>query len=108
VGEKIVVEGWGPPGLLQRVRKLNLMGIVLAGYALRDAVEKSAPTKYRFILEEVETGSKFITEGFCFPDLLNAFNETELGRELTFFAGYKLVKKPSRGMERYRATIEAV
>ena len=77
----------------------------LGGYALTDTPDDLCPVKYHVALEAVETGNKFIVEGYCFPDLLMA---VEKGERPTTFAGQILMKKSKKGTRFYRVTIEAV
>ena len=112
---KEVIEGYGPPDLIERVRNAawtacapsekHFTGISLAGCLLTDTPDKLYSVKFRVALEEVPQGDRFIVEGYNDQYLLENIRRSY---PPTTFAGCRLSDAPTDDATAYRATIETV
>ncbi len=112
---KEVIEGYGPPDLIERVRNAawtacapsekHFTGISLAGCLLVDTPDKFYSVKFRVTLEEVPQGDRFIVEGYNDLYLLDNIRR---GYPPTKFTGRRLGDAPTDDTTAYRATIETV
>ena len=110
---KEVIEGYGPPDLIERVRNAtwatcarsekHFTGISLAGCLLADTPDRFYPVKFRVTLEEVPQGDRFIVEGY--NDLYLLDNIRGNYRPTTF-AHCRLGDAFIDDTTAYRATIE--
>lgn len=113
--EKEVIEGYGPPDLVDRVRQAawtacvpsgkNFAGINLGGSVLTDTPDEFCPVKFRVTLETVPRGDKFIVEGYHSQYLLDNLRRRY---RPTTFAGCSLLDAPGDDTKAYRATVEIV
>ncbi len=113
--EKEVIEGYGPAGLVEQVRKSvwracaprgkNFTGIALAGYLLTDPSDAFCPVKFRVTLEEISEGDRFVVEGYNSENFLDTLRRRE---HPTTFAGHRLLDAPNGNAKAYRATVERV
>jgi hypothetical protein len=111
--EKVMIEGYGPPDSVDRLRKApwtmcmpsgkNFSGIALGKRVLTDTPDALCSEKYRIILETVPQGDKFMIEGYQSRDLLDDIRRDS--RSITF-AGRYLIDDYIGKVNAYRATIE--
>jgi hypothetical protein len=113
--EKEVIEGYGPPDLVERVRKAawtacvpsgkNFQGIVLGDYVLTDTPDEFCPVKFRVTLETVPRGDRFTVDGYHCRYLLDSIRKRS---RPTTFAGCCLSDAPIDDAKAYRATVEII
>ena len=111
--EKVVIEGYGPPDSVDRVRKVpwtvcmpsgkNFSGIAMGKWVLTDTPDALCSEKYRIILETVPQGDKFMVEGYQSRYLFDGIRMDS--RSITF-AGRYLIDDYIGKVNAYRATIE--
>jgi hypothetical protein len=113
--EKAVLEGFGPPDLIARVKHApwtacapsgkNFDGIVLGGRVLTDPPDELCPVKFRVTLETVPCGDRLIVEGYNARSLFDSMWKRP---DLITFAGHCLSDIHRDRVTIYRATVEIV
>jgi len=113
--EKVMIEGYGPPDSVDRLRKApwtmcmpsgrNFSGIALGKWVLTDTPDTLCSEKYRIILETVPQGDKFMVEGY---QSLYLFDDIRMDSRSITFAGRYLIDDCIGEVKAYRATIERI
>jgi hypothetical protein len=112
---KVVIERYGPPDLVDRLRKSpwtackpsgkNFCGIAIGRWVLTDTPDTLCADKYRITVETVPRGDKFMVEGYQSRDL---FNDLQHDSRAITFAGCHLIDDYVGEVKAYRATIEHI
>ncbi len=113
--DKVMLEGYGPPDSVDRLRKAswtacvpsgkNFSGIALGKWVLTDTPDALCSEKYRITWETVPQGDKFMVEGYQSLYLLDDIRRDS--RSITF-AGRYLSEDYIGEVKAYRATIERI
>jgi len=113
--DKAMIEGYGPPDLVARVRNAawsacvpagkNFEGLVVGSWVLTDTPDALCPVKFRVTLATVPRGDRLVVEGYQAGAFLDRWQQRAYP---PLFTGCCLGEAYVGEVKAYRATIERV